>query len=216
MRVQTEHWPLFALAVHTPRLSLRYPDDDDVVALANLGVAGVHDPSFMPFLIPWTDLEPRVRARSSLQFLWRQRAEWTAEHWSLPMAVVVDGRVVGLQDLIGEHFAVLRVARTGSWLGQSYQGKGIGTEMRSAILHLAFAGLGAEHALTRAFVDNDASLAVTRRLGYEDTGRQLVVRRDAPAWMLAFGLARSRWEERRRDDIVIVGLDACLELFGAR
>jgi RimJ/RimL family protein N-acetyltransferase len=154
--------------------------------------------------------------RGSLQHVWRTRAEWTPQQWHLPMAVVVDGDIVGVQAMLAEHYPTLRTVSTGSWLGRRYQGKGIGTEMRSAILHLAFAGLGAEHALTRAFVDNDASLAVTRRLGYEDTGRQLVVRRDAPAWMLAFGLARSRWEERRRDDIVIVGLDACLELFGAR
>jgi RimJ/RimL family protein N-acetyltransferase len=214
--MRTEHWPLFGLGIETPSLTLRYPDDDDAVALADLAAEGIHDPAWMPFSFPWTDVAPPMLQRGSLQHVWRTRAEWTPQQWHLPMAVVVDGDIVGVQAMLAEHYPTLRTVSTGSWLGRRYQGKGIGTEMRSAILHLAFAGLGAEHALTRAFVDNDASLAVTRRLGYEDTGRQLVVRRDAPAWMLAFGLARSRWEERRRDDIVIVGLDACLELFGAR
>jgi RimJ/RimL family protein N-acetyltransferase len=214
--MRTEHWPLFGLRIETPSLTLRYPDDDDAVALADLAAEGIHDPAWMPFSFPWTDVAPPMLQRGSLQHVWRTRAEWTPQQWHLPMAVVVDGDIVGVQAMLAEHYPTLRTVSTGSWLGRRYQGKGIGTEMRSAILHLAFAGLGAEHALTRAFVDNDASLAVTRRLGYEDTGRQLVVRRDAPAWMLAFGLARSRWEERRRDDIVIVGLDACLELFGAR
>jgi len=214
--MRTEHWPLFGLRIETPSLTLRYPDDDDAVALADLAAEGIHDPAWMPFSFPWTDVAPPMLQRGSLQHVWRTRAEWTPQQWHLPMAVVVDGDIVGVQAMLAEHYPTLRTVSTGSWLGRRYQGKGIGTEMRSAILHLAFAGLGADHALTRAFVDNDASLAVTRRLGYEDTGRQLVVRRDAPAWMLAFGLARSRWEERRRDDIVIVGLDACLELFGAR
>jgi RimJ/RimL family protein N-acetyltransferase len=42
----------------------------------------------------------------------------------------------------GRDFAVLREVHTGSWLGQRYQGQGLGTEMRSAVLHLGFAGLG--------------------------------------------------------------------------
>ena len=78
--------------------------------------------------------------------------------WHLPMAVVVDGDIVGVQAMLAEQFAVLRTVSTGSWLGRRYQGKGIGTEMRRAMLHLAFAGLGAEHALSRAFIDNDASI----------------------------------------------------------
>jgi RimJ/RimL family protein N-acetyltransferase len=131
------------------------------------------------------------------------------------MAVVVDGDIVGVQAMLADQFPTLRTVSTGSWLGRRYQGKGIGTEMRSAMLHLAFAGLGAEHALTRAFIDNGASIGVTRRLGYEEAGRELVVRREAPAWLLGFRLPRLRWEQVRRDDIVIVELDACLELFGA-
>jgi RimJ/RimL family protein N-acetyltransferase len=213
--MKTEHWPLFGLRIETPRLTLRYPDDDDVAALAGLAAAGVHDPSWMPFLIPWTDVAPPLQQRLSMQFVWRTRAEWRPEHWHLGMAVVVDNHVVGVQALLAEDFAVLRTVSTGSWLGRIYQGKGIGTEMRTAIVHLAFAGLGAEYAQSRAFVDNEASTGITRRLGYEEVGRQLVVRRDAPAWIADFRLPRSRWEQQRRDDITLTGVDACRELFGA-
>jgi RimJ/RimL family protein N-acetyltransferase len=213
--VRTEHWPLFELRVDTPRLTLRYPDDDDAVALANLAAEGIHDPAWMPFSVPWTDVAPPMLQRGSLQHVWRTRAEWTPEQWHLPLAVVADGRIVGVQAMLGSQFPILRTVSTGSWLGRRYQGKGIGTAMRSAILHLAFAGLVADHARSRAFADNDASIAVTRRLGYEETGRELVVRRDAPAWMVDFRLSRARWEQRRRDDITIAGLDPCLEMFGA-
>jgi RimJ/RimL family protein N-acetyltransferase len=214
--MKTEHWPLFGLRVETPSLTLRYPDDDDAAAMANLAAEGIHDPGWMPFSFPWTDSPPPMLQRGSLQHIWRTRAEWTPLQWHLPMAVVVDGDIVGVQAMLADQFPTLRTVSTGSWLGRRYQGKGIGTEMRSAILHLAFAGLGAHYAQSRAFIDNDASIAVTRRLGYEDTGRELVVRREAPAWMLSFRLPRSRWEQRRREEIVIVDLDACLELFGAR
>lgn len=214
--MRTEHWPLFGLRVETPSLTLRYPDDDDAIAMADLAAEGIHDPGWMPFAFPWTDTPPPMLQRGSLQHIWRTRAEWTPQQWHLPMAAIVDDHIVGAQTMLAEQFRTLRTVSTGSWLGRSYQGKGIGTEMRSAMLHLAFAGLGAEYALSRAFIDNDASIGVSRRLGYEDAGRELVVRREAPAWILAFRLPRSRWEQRRRDDIVIRELDACLELFGTR
>src|SRR3954463_13529481 len=213
--MRTDHWPLFGLRVETSVLTLRYPDDEDAMAIADVAAAGVHDPAWMPFSVPWTDVAPPLLQRGSLQHLWRTRAEWAPQQWHLPMAVVVGGRVVGLQAMLAEQFAILRTVSTGSWLGRSYQGKGLGKEMRAAILHLAFAGLGAEYAQSRAFADNDASIAVTRRLGYDEVGRHLVVRRDAPAWMIDFRLPRSRWEQQRRGDISIVDLDPCVELFGA-
>jgi RimJ/RimL family protein N-acetyltransferase len=213
--MRTDHWPLFGLRVETPVLTLRYPDDEDAMAIADVAAAGVHDPAWMPFSVPWTDVAPPLLQRGSLQHLWRTRAEWTPQQWHLPMAVVVGGRVVGLQAMVAEQFPILRTVSTGSWLGRSYQGKGLGKEMRAAILHLAFAGLGADYALSRAFADNDASIAVTRRLGYDEVGRHLLVRRDAPAWMIDFRLPRSRWEQQRRGDISIVDLDPCVELFGA-
>jgi RimJ/RimL family protein N-acetyltransferase len=214
--MQTVHWPLFELRVETPMLTLRYPDDDDAVAVADLAAAGVHDRGWMPFSFPWTDVEPPLQQRHSLQHIWLTRAQWSAERWHMPMVVVVEGDIVGVQALEAEQYAVLRSVLTGSWLGRRYQGKGIGTEMRAAVLHLAFAGLGAEYALSGAFADNDASIAVSRRLGYEEAARRRVVRRDAPTWAVDFRLPRSRWDEHRRDDISLVNLEPCLELFGAK
>src|SRR5260221_13370270 len=59
---------------------------------------------------------------------------------------------------------------TGAWLGRRYQGRGIGTQMRAAVLHLAFGGLGAQQAVSAAFEDNPASLRVSRKLGFRDDG----------------------------------------------
>ncbi|MEY2454942.1 MAG: hypothetical protein QOK06_36 [Acidimicrobiaceae bacterium] len=209
-----DHWPLFGLRVLTPRLELRYPDDGVLAELIELSAKGVHDPATMPFSIPWTDAPPGELQRSSAQFFWRARATWTADDWNCSMAVLVNGEVVGLQSLFAKQFGVRRAFETGSWLGIEHQGKGIGKEMRAAILHLGFAGLGAEVAITGAWHDNVASLKVTSSLGYEPNGREILVRRDTADVMLHFQMARAAWEAQRRDDITIEGLEPCLELFG--
>ena len=41
-----------------------------------------------------------------------------------------------------------------------------------------------------------------------------MLRRDEPDWIVGYRLARETWEPRRRDDIVIEGLEPCLDLFG--
>ncbi len=206
------YWPLFDLRIRTPRIELRPPDDDLVVEVARAAAAGIHDPETMPFAIPFTDQPSPQLERSSLQYLWRTRAAWTPEKWELPFAVNVDGVVVGLQDLHAERFAMLRTAATGSWLGRHHQGKGIGKEMRAAVLHLAFEGLGAVVAYSGAWHDNAASQGVSRALGYEENGDVIQSRRDEPDRMINLKLPRESWQ--RRDDIVIEHLEPCLELFG--
>lgn len=209
------YWPLTGLVVRTPRLELRYPSDDDLLALAELAAKGVHAPDVMPFLFPWTRQDPGGELqRGVLQWHWRQRGEWTPAKWSFNPVTVVGGDVVGTQGLMGDDYGTCRVVSTGSWLGLAHQGQGIGTEMRAAILHLAFAGLGARRAETGAWADNPASLGVTRRLGYRDNGDRIVAREGTPTRELLFSLDRATWESRRRDDIEIVGLEPCLELFG--
>jgi RimJ/RimL family protein N-acetyltransferase len=204
---------LFDLVVRTPRLELRLPREDEFAALIELADQGVHDPATMPFFVPWTDLEPRRRARETAQWLWGHRANWSPENWTLTAAVFVDGRPVGMQDVGAQHFRAVRSVETGSWLGRAHQGRGLGREMRQAILHLAFAGLAAEEALSGAFEDNAASLAVSRAVGYEENGEARGHRRDGSGRTIRFRMGRAQWERTRRDDIEIMGLDPCLELF---
>ncbi|MBK9179119.1 MAG: GNAT family N-acetyltransferase [Acidimicrobiales bacterium] len=207
-------WPLFGLRVRTPRLELRPPGDDELALLAGLASRGVHDPATMPFLVPWTDLPSPRLEQGVLQYHWRARAEWAPDAWRLELGVFTGGELVGSQGLFAQRFGIVRTVETGSWLGREHQGRGIGTEMRAAVLHLAFAGLGARVAYSGAFESNAASVAVSRALGYADNGQRWVTRRAEPARELLFRLERAVWEERRRDDITIEGLEACLELFG--
>ena len=90
-----EHLPMFGLEVRTPRLVLRYPDDEDALALAELGAMGVHDPGTQPFSIPWTSVPPPHQQRNTLAFLWDQRSTAQRDDWHLPLVTVVDGEVVG-------------------------------------------------------------------------------------------------------------------------
>jgi RimJ/RimL family protein N-acetyltransferase len=210
------YWPLFDLRVRTPLVELRYPDDDLLVDLAALASHGVHDPSLMPFLVPWTDAPPGDLERNTLQFHWRNRAAWTVASWTCPFVVIVGGELVGTQALNANDFTTLRHFETGSWLGLAHQGRGIGKEMRAAVLHFGFAGLGASSAGTGAFDDNAASLGVTRAMGYQPNGETIEVRRGAAARQLRFLLRREEWESRRRDDIDIEGLDRVIDMFVAK
>lgn len=210
-----EHWPLFGLRVRTPRLELRYPDDELTASLAELAAAGIHDPGFLPFLVPWDQVPPPHQQRNTLQHLWRMRASWHPTSWQCGLVVVADGEVAGLQTVMADHFAVRRTVKTGSWLGRAHQGRGLGTEMRAAVLHLAFAGLGALRAESGAWHDNAASLGVSRKLGYEQNGDGWARRGNGADRELHLVLTRERWEQHRSHDIELVGLDPCLASFGA-
>jgi RimJ/RimL family protein N-acetyltransferase len=208
-------WPLFDLRVTTPRLELRYVDDELGAELALLAALGIHDPDFMPFGIPWTDQQSPELERNALRYYWRTRVETRPEHWDIPFAVIHRGQVVGTTSLLADHFPTLRQFETGSWLGRAHQGQGIGTEMRHASLHLGFAGLGATRATTAAWEDNGPSLAVTAKLGYRELGTVRKLRRDQAGHSRMFFLDVDRWTaEQRRSDIRIDGFEACLELLG--
>lgn len=208
------YWPLYDIRVVTTRLEIRLPTDDELYELLAVTDAGVHDPATMPFTIPWTDVAAPQRHRESLQWWWSQRATWRPDNWSFTGAVFVDGRPVGVQDVAAEQFRSRRVVTTGSWLGRAHQGKGLGKEMRAAILHLAFEGLGALEAHTCAFPDNEPSLGVTRAMGYVEIGHHIVLRRGERCRSVDFCLGRDDWSARRRQDIALVGLEGCRDMFG--
>lgn len=209
------YWPLFDLEVRTPRLVLRYVDDAIACDLVRVVLTeGVHDPGWMPFTIPWTDLEPIELQRQSMQYWWRCRATTSPEAWELNLAVLVDGAPAGITSIGATDFGITGTFSTGSWLGRSFQGRGIGTEMRAATLHLGFAGLGAGRATTSAFSDNAPSLGVTRRLGYAPNGTSIGIRREEAGEQLHFVLTREAWAARRRHDIALVGVDEACDQLG--
>jgi RimJ/RimL family protein N-acetyltransferase len=145
--------------------------------------------------------------------MWSTRASWSGDDWRLVMVVLEHGRAVGVQELSATRFAVRRTVETGSWLGLSAQGRGLGTEMRAAALHLAFKGLGAASASSGAHEDNRASHRVSEKLGYVPNGTAVVAPRGEPIRMQRYLLERQAW----RPDLypaTITGLEACLPMLG--
>jgi len=207
-------WPPAAVVVRTPRLELRWPSTDDLIALASLAGEGVHDEDKMPFYTPWTRGSAVDRARNVLRWNWKSWGEWDPTKWSWGAVTVVDGVVVGTQGMEAKDYAICRTVETGSWLGLAHQGQGIGKEMRAAMLHLAFAGLDAEAATTGAFSDNAASLGVTRSLGYRENGWKHHSVEGRRVRELVFTLDRATWESTRRSDITLEGVAAARPLFG--
>jgi RimJ/RimL family protein N-acetyltransferase len=206
------YWPLFDLRVRTPRVELRYPGDDDLATIATLAAEGIHDPDTMPFYVPWSRAESPALERGVLQFLWSRRGALSPDNWSLPFVVCEGAQPVGVQEVSAQHFSIARTVETGSWLVRHAHGRGIGKEMRAAVLHLAFEGLDAVEAYSASFEDNAASEAVSRSNGYEPNGSVLFAREGQPARSMKWILTRDRWLERRRADIEIAGLDACRDL----
>jgi len=137
-----EGWPIFRLRIATARLELRLPTDDELIALIDVAKAGVHPPEQMPFGVAWTDKPSPRFEREFLQHHWLMRATWSPDNWSLNLGIFLDEQPIGSQSVRGVRFAVYRTVETGSWLGQAFQGRGYGKEMRSAILAFAFDGLG--------------------------------------------------------------------------
>lgn len=193
---------------------MRVVDEPTAYELIDLASSGIHPPEVMPFTFPWTDEPDGERQQNSLRHYWRVRAEFRPEKWMLEFAVRADGELVGAQGLHTENFPVRRVASSGSWLALRHQGRGIGKEMRAAILHFAFAGLGATRCESAAFENNPASRGVSTALGYEENGDEIALQRGTPARLVRYKIERSEWERRRREDIVIEGLDRALPMFG--
>ncbi|HSS36732.1 MAG TPA: GNAT family protein [Patescibacteria group bacterium] len=207
-------WPLYDLRLRTDRLELFLPDETQLIDLCRLARSGIHPPDEMPFAIPWSRKPSPRFEREFIQFHWGARAAWSPQDWVLELAVSLDGRIVGAQGLVARDFAVMRAVATGSWLGSAYQRQGIGTEMRAAVLALAFDRLGAEIAETEAFVDNPASAGVSRALGYLPNGTGRLAPDGFRRETERFRMTVAEWRTRPRSTVSVEGLDACLELFG--
>lgn len=210
-------WPLFALSIRTPRLELRLPKDEDFEELCQIIEEGIHAPKIMPFAIPWTREPSPLRERAAMQWWWKCRAEWKPEEWRFTTAVYLDGKAVGMQDLCAKAFPTLKAVTTGSWLGEKHQNKGIGTEMRAAILHLAFNGLKAARAESCAMADNPSSIRVSTKLGYQRNGSHLCVREGKSAELVDFLMVESDWPTTpaAHVPVQIQHLEEALPFFGA-
>jgi RimJ/RimL family protein N-acetyltransferase len=172
--------PFTRIRLRTPRLELRLATTAEARRLFEVARAGVHDPAVMPFEVPWTD------NLDEADFVSHVTAVSESE---LRFVAFLDGQPVGVQAL------GLRPewVTTGSWLGRAHQGRGLGTEMRAAVLTYAFERLGATVARSGAVSGNEQSLGVSRKLGYEVVGSHVVAPRGEPVEHTDVELRRERF-----------------------
>ena len=163
--------PVLGLRITAGPLELRGITDDLLPDLWDLAARGIHAPERMPFVVPWTDVPAEELPRRFAQYHWLARAEFSPARWSLHLAVLHEGVPVGVQGLSTSSYLVTRTGETGSWLGQGFQGRGIGTAMRQVMCAFAFDHLDAAEITSSAFTDNPASLAVSTKVGYAANGR---------------------------------------------
>jgi RimJ/RimL family protein N-acetyltransferase len=202
--------PLWEIRVRTPRLELRLPSDDELAELFRVAQAGIHPPDQMPFYVPWTD---NLDLDAFVAFHRSAWTEWRPEKWALNLIAFLDGAPIGSQGAEAKDFAVTREVETGSWLGARFQGRGLGTEQRAAVLELAFSGLQAEAAVSGSFSHNVKSQRVSEKLGYRRTGTRTMMSRGEPVEHYDYHLERRGWSSPI--EVEITGLEPALPLFGA-
>lgn len=213
-----QRYPPLDVKVTTPRIELRGATDELLERLAPVVRAGKAMSEPPPYDDPMSLYEddPEVRERKWLQSIWRGRGSVTEDFWRLYFVVMLEGRPVGMQDLIGESFSTFGAVVTFSWLSSDVRRLGVGSEMRQAVLHLAFEGFGAVEATTEGFMDNPGSNGVSGSLGYQPNGVTWESRRGEPGLMQRWRLTRADWQKHRRDDIELHGVDACADVLGVR
>jgi RimJ/RimL family protein N-acetyltransferase len=167
----------------------------------------------MPFAVAWTD---RIGASDFLEgfltFHEDALTAWSPDDWMLNLLVWEHGTLVGTQGFLAKEFATRRCVHSGSWIGRAHQRRGIGTEMRAAMLELAFRGLGATEAESSWLEGNDGSRRVSEKLGYVDAGLGEQRPRGAPVVEHKVAIRREAWLSPV--PVTIVGLAPCLPLFG--
>ncbi|MFC4338140.1 GNAT family N-acetyltransferase [Salininema proteolyticum] len=204
------------LRVTTPRLELAGATDELLDRLAPSVREGKAMAEPAPFDDPISLYEddPDLRVAKWIQGVWRGRGRVDAENWRLYFVILHDGEPVGMQDLIGDRFSSFGTVVTFSWLSNDVRGKGLGREMREAVLHLAFDGLAADEAHSDAFTDNKGSNGVSQSLGYKKNGTEWEKRRGETGQIQRWRLTRRNWLPHRRGDIEIHGLDATKAVLG--
>ena len=204
-------WPLHGIRLHTADLDLTVMTEADLPTLCALLP---DDLELNPHATTYAGLDvPANRRAVRAQGYWRALGMWSPDDWALPFVVRSAGAVVGAQWLEGPDWRSDRTVDSSSWLVAGARGRGLGRQMRAAVLALAFGPLRAEAAISSAVVDNAPSLGVSRSLGYRDTHRSVL--EHSGQTLQHVRLDRATWDASGRSrHVVVEGVDPALPLFG--
>ncbi|MFC3806320.1 GNAT family N-acetyltransferase [Terrabacter sp. GCM10012305] len=202
---------MHGIHLRTADLDLRVMTESELGVLA---AALPDDVELNPHATRYAGLDDRANRRAVLaQGYWRALGLWSTDDWALPFVVRSRGELVGVQWLEGPDWRADRTVDSSSWLVTSARGRGLGKQMRAAVLALAFGPLGAEAAVSSAVVDNASSLGVSRALGYRDTHRSVL--EHSGETLQHVRLDRAMWVgSGQAHGVVVDGVAPALPLFG--
>ena len=173
-------WPLFDLRVRTPRLELRYIDDELATELALLAAEGYPRPSHHAVRTSRGPMSSRRELeRNTMQFYWRCRAETSPKSWSINLATIVDGKRRWDDGADGPRLPDAAPVRNRVVARPRVPGPGHRQRDASRIAATRLHRLRCGIATTGAWHDNGPSLGVTRSLGYAENGHKRMMRRDS-------------------------------------
>lgn len=205
-----EVFPTQKLSLRTERLLLRPPDLWDPECLdVYRRISGrlLQDEHW--FESNWYLAEPPEIQISAARNYLQQLVDWTPDAWSLKLMVWSDREVIGEISLRGVRFLQTRSLSTGSWLAPEWRGRGLGKEMRAAVLFFGFRMLGAEEFRSEAHRDNRASGQTSLSLGYREDG---TTSKHAPDDYVRYLLIRDMWRDDQ--EVRVSGFEECRHSFG--
>ncbi len=182
--------------LHTERLTLRPLTLADADALHRL----VNDWEIARNLARVPFPYPRPLANDWIASTHKDLTEGTGLH------LAITGDEGGVEHLVGvvglQIDRKTRSAELGYWVGRRYWGHGVAVEAAGKLARWALANLeDIDYLSARVALDNPASMAVLRRIGFRDTGRQ------AEHESLALGKSRTvQLFQARRTDVARVSL----------
>ncbi|MGU3501986.1 GNAT family N-acetyltransferase [Mycobacterium sp. C31M] len=188
--------PASALTITVASVRLSAPTDEQLAVLArHAATPAAVLPAAQTHYVKWID--GRTPEQIEAQRIARVRSNrdlLAGPGWTLDLAVLVDGRPVGLQSLSGfEQWPQRRIVGTTSWLVAPFQRRGLGTAARAGVLELAFAFLGVEAAKSWALTENVASASVSTKLGYRRIGSETFTENGRVLTEQVYELGAAEW-----------------------
>ncbi len=155
------------MTLETDRLILRYPRSRDYAAWSRLRQDSRDH--LEPFEPAWpVDALSREDWRRRLK-AWRETQRAGTAHVFLAWARR-GGQLVGGVALNGVRYGSVRSASVGYWLGASHIGQGLMTEALGKLCQWAFEDLNLQRLEAGVLPENDKSLAVLQRVGFQQEG----------------------------------------------
>lgn len=169
--------PAARIEVRSGPVRLMLPTEADLAGLAEALAAGGLDDDVTRSSLVW---QPDSREDAATSTITRMLGHFASAGptWHLPLIILAGDTPIGRQDVHCDRgpFSVMREVATGSYLINTQRRRGYGVAARAGVLALSFA-LGAERACTGWLAGNEASAAVSAKLGYQVTHEQWIFQR---------------------------------------